>query len=90
MDVFLKEHLFADLFERDVLTYAQRELTTISVIASLGNLDPMLRGHMNISLNVGLTAAQLEEFVKLIEVTADQEKADDAYNVLEAVLAARE
>ena len=90
MDVFLKEHLFADIFERDVLTYAQRELTTISVIASLGNLDPMLRSHLNISMNVGLTAAQLQEFVGLIASTADQKKADDAQKVLEAVLAARE
>ncbi len=90
MDVFLKEHLFADIFERDILTYAQRELTTISVIASLGNLDPMLRSHFNISMNVGLTAAQLQEFVGLIASTADQKKADDAQKVLEAVLAARE
>lgn len=90
MDVFLKEHLFADIFERDVLTYAQRELTTISVIASLGNPDPMLRSHLNISMNVGLTAAQLQEFVGLIASTADQKKADDAQKVLEAVLAARE
>ena len=36
IEVFLKEHLFADLFERDVLTYAERELTTVAVIASLG------------------------------------------------------
>lgn len=90
MDVFLKEHLFADIFERDVLTYAQRELTTISVIASLGNLDPMLQSHLNISMNVGLTAAQLQEFVGLIASTADQKKADDAQKVLEAVLTARE
>ena len=31
IDTFLKEHLFADIFERDVLTYAERELVTISV-----------------------------------------------------------
>ena len=36
IEVFLKEHLFADLFERDVLTYAERELATVAVIASLG------------------------------------------------------
>lgn len=33
IDTFLKEHLFADIFERDILTYAQRELVTISVIS---------------------------------------------------------
>src|SRR4051812_23618412 len=30
IDAFLKEHLFADVFESDVLTYKQRELVTIS------------------------------------------------------------
>src|SRR5690606_22835092 len=29
IDTFLKEHLFADIFERDVLSYDQRQLTTI-------------------------------------------------------------
>lgn len=37
IDTFLKEHLFADIFERDVLTFAQRELVTISVIAAIGD-----------------------------------------------------
>ncbi len=53
---FLKEHLFADLFERDVLTYADRELTTVSVIAALGeSVEPMLRGHLAICRNLGMT-----------------------------------
>lgn len=57
---FLKEHLFADLFERDVLTYAERELATVSVIATLGeSVEPMLRGHMAICRNLGMTDAQL-------------------------------
>lgn len=59
---FLKEHLFADLFERDVLTYAERELATVSVIASLGeSVEPMLRSHMGICRNLGMTRGQLEE-----------------------------
>lgn len=57
---FLKEHLFADLFERDVLTYAERELTTVSVIAALGeSVELMLRGHMAICRNLGMTEEQL-------------------------------
>lgn len=87
MDVFLKEHLFSDIFERDVLTYAQRELTTISVIASLGSLDPMLRSHLSISLKVGLTPEQLKAFVGIIGTTAGNEKAKAAESVLNAVLA---
>ena len=36
IEVFLKGHLFAELFERDVLTYAERELATVAIIASFG------------------------------------------------------
>lgn len=58
---FLKEHLFADLFERDVLTYEERELATVSVIAALGeSVEPMLRGHMAICRNLGMTQEQLD------------------------------
>ncbi|MBR10458.1 MAG: carboxymuconolactone decarboxylase [Rickettsiales bacterium] len=89
IDVFLKEHLFADIFERDVLTYQQRELTTISVIATLGNLDPMLRGHLNISMNVGLSRDQLEDFISTLESTVGKKKAKEANNVLREVLNAR-
>lgn len=90
MDVFLKEHLFADIFERDILTYAQRELTTISVIASLGGLEPMLRGHFNLSLNVGLTPEQLNTFIRIIETTAGKERAEAAKSVLDTVLKDRQ
>ncbi|MFZ2338097.1 MAG: carboxymuconolactone decarboxylase family protein [Bacteroidales bacterium] len=61
IDTFLKEHLFADIFERDVLTYAQRELVTITVLSAIGGAEPMLRSHLAICLNVGLTQDQLTE-----------------------------
>lgn len=86
IDVFLKEHLFADIFERDVLTYAQRELVTISVISSLGNLEPMLRSHLSICLKVGLTPDQLRHFVRTIESAVGKEEAKAAQAVLAEVL----
>lgn len=90
IDTFLKEHLFADIFERDVLTYAQRELVTISVIATIGNADPMLQSHLGISLNVGITSEQLKEFVKIIKTTAGKKNAKSAWEVLEQVLKGRQ
>jgi len=86
MDVFLKEHLFADIFERDVLTYAERELVTISVISSIGGAEPMLRSHLNICLNVGLTPGQLQQFISIIESTLGKEEANAAQKVLDEVL----
>lgn len=88
IEVFLKEHLFADIFERDVLTYAQRELVTISVLSSLGGVEPMLRSHFNICLNLGLTPGQLQHFLKIIEESIGEEKAKAAQAVLEEVLIA--
>ena len=86
MDRFLKEHLFADIFERDVLTYKQRELVTISVIASLGTLEPMLKSHLNLSLNVGWQPEQLREFTKVLDGTTTTENAKAAKLVLQEVL----
>lgn len=85
--VFLKEHLFADIFERDVLTYAERELVTISVLAGIGGAEPMLRSHLNISLNVGFSPEQLQEFVGIIRSRLGKKKAKAAQHVLDEVLA---
>jgi alkylhydroperoxidase/carboxymuconolactone decarboxylase family protein YurZ len=85
MDSFLKEHLFADIFERDVLSYKQRELVTISVIASLGTLEPMLKSHYRLSLNVGWQPEQLQAFTQIIKATAGKEKSNAAHSVLNEV-----
>lgn len=86
IDTFLKEHLFADIFERDVLSYAQRELVTISVISAVGNAEPMLKSHLNICLNVGLTPEQLLEFVTIIKVTVGKKEGKAARKVLNEVV----
>jgi fermentation-respiration switch protein FrsA (DUF1100 family)/alkylhydroperoxidase/carboxymuconolactone decarboxylase family protein YurZ len=86
IETFLKEHLFADIFERDVLTYAQREMVTVSVLMALGGVEPMLNSHMNLSLNAGITPAQLQQTVKLIEVNVSKKEADAAQLVLNKLL----
>jgi alkylhydroperoxidase/carboxymuconolactone decarboxylase family protein YurZ len=89
MDTFLKEHLFADIFERDLLTYAERELVTISVISAIGGAEPMLRSHLAICLNVGLTPGQLNEFVGVIKSTLGEKEAKATQVVLDEVLKSR-
>ena len=86
IDTFLKEHLFADIFERDVLTFAERELVTISVISAIGGAEPMLKSHLAICLNVGLTPAQLTEFSEIIGKTLGEKEASDAQIVVNDVL----
>lgn len=68
IDRFLKEHLFADLFSRDVLTFAERELTTVSVLITLGSgVEPMLASHTELAMKQGMTMKQIEELVELLK-----------------------
>lgn len=85
IDTFLKEHLFADIFERDVLTYAERELITISVLSAIGRAEPMLRSHFSICMHAGLTLEQLNEFVEVIHTVLGEKEAQSAKNVLNQV-----
>lgn len=86
VEVFLKEHLFADLFERDVLNYVDRELVTISAIAGIGGAEPMLSSHMNICLNLGVSPTQLQQFVKLISTHLGEKEGASAQTVLTQVI----
>lgn len=89
IEVFLKEHLFADIFERNTLTYAERELATVSVLSSIGGVEPMLRSHLNICLNVGLTPAQLQQFVVVIKSSVGKKEARSAQSILDELIKSR-
>lgn len=86
IDTFLKEHLFADIFDRDVLTYAERELVTIAVLSTMGNVEPMLRSHYTICLNLGITANKLYEFTEIIKVLHGNDLYMSSQNALDEVL----
>ena len=86
IDQFLKEQLFADIFDRDVLTFADRELITISVIATIGEAQPMLRAHLNICLNVGFSPAQLQQFLTIIQSSIGKKAAKEAQVILNEVI----
>ena len=86
IDTFLKEHLFADIFERDVLTFQERQLVTIAVLSTIGNTEPMLRSHLTICLNVGHNPIKLREFVEIIRTTIGENEASISHKILEDVL----
>jgi 4-carboxymuconolactone decarboxylase len=87
IDRFLKEHLFADLFSRDVLTFAERELTTISVLIALGSgVEPMLSSHLGLTMRQGVTKNQIEEVFTLIERSVSKADADAARKVFSELL----
>jgi 4-carboxymuconolactone decarboxylase len=86
IDRFLKEHLFADLFSRDVISFAERELTTVSVLIALGSgVEPMLGSHMGIAMKQGITKSQMEEVLGLIEKSVSKPDADAARKVFSGV-----
>jgi quercetin dioxygenase-like cupin family protein/alkylhydroperoxidase/carboxymuconolactone decarboxylase family protein YurZ len=89
IEVFLKEHLFADIFDRDVLNYSQREMITVATLVSLGGVEPQLRSHLNLALNTGLTAGQLTQLIEVIGNILGKAKADAATPVLKEVLQSR-
>ncbi|QNF33089.1 carboxymuconolactone decarboxylase family protein [Adhaeribacter swui] len=86
IEVFLKEHLFADIFERDILNYADREITTISALINLGGVEPMMQSHMSIALNLGLTESQLMQILSLIEENGGTKEAEVGKQVLSALI----
>lgn len=89
IEVFLKEHLFSDIFERDVLSYADRELTTISVLTSIGGVEHMLQSHLGICLNVGLIESQLSQALSLIETAIGKAEAKAGRAVLTQLITLR-
>ena len=89
IEIFLKEHLFAAIFERDVLTFAERQLVTISVLSSIEVVEPMLRSHLNICLNLGYTPGQLNQFTEIIKTKVGKKEAKTAQAVLDEVLSNR-
>lgn len=89
IDTFLKEHLFADIFERGLLDFKARELATISALASIQGVDPMLEAHLNMGMNTGLTEAQLKQLITLINTHVGKQQADTAQRILNQVIKVR-
>lgn len=79
---FLKEHLFADIFERDLLTYRERELATVSILAGVGGVEPMATGHMGICLHLGITPEQLTALLNIVETNLGPASATPLREVL--------
>jgi 4-carboxymuconolactone decarboxylase len=89
IDTFLKEHLFADIFNRDVLTFKQRELVTVSALAAMSGVAPQLQAHIFIGINTGFTEPQLSEAFRIIDQIVGKNQGDIARATLEKVLTSK-
>jgi quercetin dioxygenase-like cupin family protein/alkylhydroperoxidase/carboxymuconolactone decarboxylase family protein YurZ len=86
IDTYLVEHLFADIFARDVLSHQQRELVTISTLAAIPGAEPQLKGHLGIAMNMGYSEAQLKNFIEVLRDKVGAQVADNGARVLGEVL----
>jgi alkylhydroperoxidase/carboxymuconolactone decarboxylase family protein YurZ len=90
IDRFLKEHLFADIFDSDVMTYRERELATISALAAMPGVEPQLESHLSMGMNTGLTESGLKQAFDLIEKNLSREQAEVARQSLAKIIAAKQ
>ena len=85
-DYYLKAHLFGDIFARDSLTYADRELITVSALSGLENVMPQLQAHVRGALNMGLTETQLRNIPKALKANGLHSEASRAEAAIAAVV----
>lgn len=89
IDKFLKEHLFADIFARDVLTFQERELATIAALTSMPGLEGPLSFHLGAAMNTGLTEEQMKAFIVVIKSKVGSKEADSVNKLVTELLAKR-
>jgi len=89
MDTFLKKHLFADIFVRDVISHQDRELVTIAALANMTGTEGQLRFHLGAAMNTGLTKAQMNDFISVLNTSVGKAQAESARKILTGVLDSR-
>lgn len=83
IDDFLKRHLFGDIFARDNLDWQSRELATVGALAAMPGVESQLLSHVGVSMNVGLTAAQLRDLAQVLERAGQADAAGRTRTALE-------
>ncbi|AWH33213.1 carboxymuconolactone decarboxylase family protein [Stenotrophomonas sp. SAU14A_NAIMI4_8] len=73
---YLRTHLFGDIFERDNLDWQSRELATVSMLAAMSGVEPQLKSHIGISMNIGLRREQLSKLADVLEGLVSREAAE--------------
>ncbi len=89
IEVFLKEHLFADIFIRDVLDYRSREIATVGVLFNLPGTNSQFRSHTGLSMAQGFTEAQMKDLFMVMGSYLGRERGDNALMVLQQTVDAQ-
>ena len=83
---FTIEYGYGDIFSRDNLDKRYRQIATISALATLGNVQPQLKFHIEAGLNIGLTVEEIKEIMLLMTVYAGFPSAINGTNSLKEVI----
>lgn len=86
VDEYLKTHLFGDIFGRDNLDWQSREVATVSALAAMSGVESQLQSHIRISLNTGLTGAQLHQLADVLAERGQPEAARRTRAAIQQVL----
>nr|WP_320114682.1 carboxymuconolactone decarboxylase family protein [uncultured Desulfuromonas sp.] len=86
MDQFLKEHLFADIFVRDIISHQDRELATIAALANMTGTEGQLAFHLSAAMNSGLTEQQLNAFVAVLDAQVGSRQAAITKQILDNIV----
>ena len=65
-DYYLKAHLFGDIFARDILTHAEREIVTVSALASLPGVESQLKSHISGAKNMGVSDEEIHAIPRVL------------------------
>ena len=85
-DYYLKAHLFGDIFARNNLDFADREIVTVSAISALPGCEPQLIAHVSGARNMGVTDEELRALPALLEEKVGAAEAERLRRALSAVL----
>lgn len=84
-DYYLKAHLFGDIFARNNLTFADREVVTVSAISALPGCEPQLQAHVSGARNMGVSDDALKEMSALLEAKVGAAEAERLRGALASV-----
>jgi AhpD family alkylhydroperoxidase len=84
-DYYLKAHLFGDIFARNNLSFADREVVTVSAISALPGCEPQLQAHVSGARNMSVSDEALKEMPALLEAKIGAAEAERLRGALAAV-----
>jgi len=67
---FVIEFGYGDIYSRESLDKKYRQISTIAILTTLGNVQSQLNFHIKAGLNIGLTENELKEVMLLMSVYA--------------------